>query len=132
MSRLCLKLMPMGQSEAPPWVGAANSDVALKGRNALRWSVCRSITFDIVDRSPVQKKTLISRGFLDSKRMGRDSNPRYSHPYSGFQDRCIKPLCHPSNQSNHWFFIFFQLVLLLLCQNLVLAFAMVLATQNRG
>ena len=25
-----------------------------------------------------------------------DSNPRYSHPYSGFQDRRLRPLGHPS------------------------------------
>lgn|GEM_PF-6734289 len=29
-------------------------------------------------------------------RMGRDSNPRKSCPFSGFQDRRIRPLCHPS------------------------------------
>ena len=28
--------------------------------------------------------------------MGRDSNPRWSCPHSGFQDRRIRPLCHPS------------------------------------
>ena len=31
-----------------------------------------------------------------SWRMGRDSNPRWSCPHSGFQDRRIRPLCHPS------------------------------------
>ncbi len=30
------------------------------------------------------------------KRRERDSNPRTGCPVSGFQDRCIKPLCHPS------------------------------------
>ena len=25
-----------------------------------------------------------------------DSNPRYGYPYDGFQDRCLKPLGHPS------------------------------------
>jgi hypothetical protein len=29
--------------------------------------------------------------------MGRDSNPRTPYDVSGFQDRCIKPLCHPSS-----------------------------------
>ena len=29
-------------------------------------------------------------------RKGRDLNPRWSHPHNGFQDRRIKPLCHPS------------------------------------
>ncbi len=28
--------------------------------------------------------------------MGRDSNPRWSCPHNGFQDRRIRPLCHPS------------------------------------
>ena len=31
-----------------------------------------------------------------AQRRGRDSNPRTSCPVSGFQDRCIRPLCHPS------------------------------------
>ena len=29
-------------------------------------------------------------------RMGWDSNPRKGLTFGGFQDRCIKPLCHPS------------------------------------
>jgi hypothetical protein len=29
-------------------------------------------------------------------RRGRDSNPRTTCAVSGFQDRCIQPLCHPS------------------------------------
>ncbi len=29
-------------------------------------------------------------------RMGWDSNPRYGLPHAGFQDRCLKPLGHPS------------------------------------
>jgi hypothetical protein len=29
-------------------------------------------------------------------RMGWDSNPRYACTYGGFQDRCLKPLGHPS------------------------------------
>ena len=28
--------------------------------------------------------------------MGRDSNPRWSCPHNGFQDRRNRPLCHPS------------------------------------
>ena len=30
------------------------------------------------------------------KRWGRDSNPRRGGPLTGFQDRCIQPLCHPT------------------------------------
>ena len=29
--------------------------------------------------------------------MGRDSNPRWGLTHAGFQDRCLKPLGHPSN-----------------------------------
>ncbi len=29
--------------------------------------------------------------------MGWDSNPRYGCPHGGFQDRCLKPLGHPSS-----------------------------------
>ena len=28
--------------------------------------------------------------------MERDSNPRYPYEYAGFQNRCLKPLSHPS------------------------------------
>ena len=32
-------------------------------------------------------------------RKGRDSNPRNHHWFSGFQDRRIRPLCHPSGKT---------------------------------
>ena len=31
------------------------------------------------------------------ERMGWDSNPRYGHPYSSFQDYRLSPLGHPSD-----------------------------------
>ena len=34
-------------------------------------------------------------------RMGRDSNPRAPRRAVGFQDRCNRPLCHPSMRSVH-------------------------------
>ncbi len=33
---------------------------------------------------------------IKKKRRGRDLNPGTGFPVSGFQDRCIQPLCHPS------------------------------------
>ena len=33
-------------------------------------------------------------------RMGWDSNPRWACTHAGFQDRCLKPLGHPSTQGN--------------------------------
>ena len=55
-------------------------------------------------RNEAEVNSLRSRGFLElsgtvrngSWRKGRDSNPRWSHPHGGFQDRCLKPLGHPS------------------------------------
>ncbi len=35
-------------------------------------------------------------GFIIFWRMGRDSNPRKPCDFNGFQDRRIRPLCHPS------------------------------------
>ena len=32
-------------------------------------------------------------------RTGWDSNPRWAHTHGGFQDRCLKPLGHPSHES---------------------------------
>ena len=34
-----------------------------------------------------------------------DSNPRYSHPYSGFQDRRLRPLGHPSGTGSRYEFM---------------------------
>ena len=34
--------------------------------------------------------------------MGWDSNPRYPCGHSGFQDRCLKPLGHPSTTRPDW------------------------------
>ncbi len=53
-------------------------------------------------------------GFLlFSWRMGRDSNPRKGCPFNGFQDRRIRPLCHPSETNvlcdgNHYILFFPQ------------------------
>jgi hypothetical protein len=40
-----------------------------------------------------------SRKTPETKRTGRDSNPRWSFPHAGFQDRCLKPLGHPSGSA---------------------------------
>src|ERR1700730_12738349 len=37
-----------------------------------------------------------SLGSNRRERMGWDSNPRYPCGHAGFQDRCLKPLGHPS------------------------------------
>lgn len=45
------------------------------------------------------RKLLPSKGLRrrqETKRRGRDSNPGWSYPHSGFQDRCNRPLCHLS------------------------------------
>src|ERR1700749_2659117 len=34
--------------------------------------------------------------------MGWDSNPRYACTYGGFQDRCLKPLGHPSHSGENY------------------------------
>ena len=36
------------------------------------------------------------QGRVNLWRIGRDLNPRWGCPHDGFQDRCIKPLCHLS------------------------------------
>ena len=36
--------------------------------------------------------------FFHFWRKGWDSNPRYPCGHAGFQDRCLKPLGHPSNE----------------------------------
>ncbi len=39
---------------------------------------------------------IIQNIIMDSWRTGWDSNPRYACTHAGFQDRCIRPLCHLS------------------------------------
>ena len=39
----------------------------------------------------------IKKDVLDSERRGRDSNPRWSKPHTGFRDRPIRPLWHLSD-----------------------------------
>ena len=48
-------------------------------------------------------QTLVANGSVNAVptqglkwRMGWDSNPRYACTHGGFQDRCLKPLGHPS------------------------------------
>ena len=38
----------------------------------------------------------VQAGQCDNWRKGWDSNPRYPCRHAGFQDRCLKPLGHPS------------------------------------
>ncbi len=46
-----------------------------------------------------KEKPLKIRGFSKkTQRRDRDSNPGYPCGYAGFQDRCIKPLCHLSGR----------------------------------
>ena len=42
------------------------------------------------------KNKMVARTIWFLWRMVRDSNPRWSRPHNGFQDRRIRPLCQPS------------------------------------
>ena len=50
------------------------------------------------------KNKMVARTIWFLWRMVRDSNPRWSRPHNGFQDRRIRPLCQPSET----FFFFFR------------------------
>src|SRR5262245_9477014 len=43
---------------------------------------------------------MFGRKYLSYKRRGRDSNPRWGKPHTGFRDRPIRPLWHLSEHSN--------------------------------
>ncbi len=54
------------------------------------------LNFEIDD--VMQKKRHLNRClFFANWRREWDSNPRWTYAHDGFQDRCIKPLCHLSN-----------------------------------
>src|SRR4051812_9135244 len=46
---------------------------------------------------------------LSHQRLGRDSNPRCSFPHAGFQDRCLKPLGHPTDGDCNEYCIFLEI-----------------------
>src|SRR5205807_762542 len=52
--------------------------------------------FHAADIALVRKTFVPCSPVFFQKRRGRDSNPRSSFPDVGFQDRCNRPLCHPS------------------------------------
>lgn len=47
-------------------------------------------------------------GESEPKRMGRDSNPRWDFSHSGFQDRRLRPLGHPSKPCFYCVCVFFR------------------------
>ena len=54
----------------------------------------------VILRKPNQEKTIILSHFREKGwRKERDSNPRNRFRFSGFQDRRIRPLCHPSEDT---------------------------------
>ena len=55
--------------------------------------------FRKISQKPRQNKDYMAfrlGNVMRNQRMGRDLNPRYGYPYAGFQNRCLKPLGHPS------------------------------------
>jgi hypothetical protein len=61
------------------------------------------------DSPPTERRVFVAMsgapGFLvqgvkDKWRRRWDSNPRYAFTHAGFQDRCIRPLCHSSGPSS--------------------------------
>jgi hypothetical protein len=60
---------------------------------ALHFSWTQSLT----KQSPTPKRARIPKKTWCYQRMGRDSNPRWTFAHAGFQDRCLKPLGHPSS-----------------------------------
>ena len=55
-------------------------------------------------QSPPQKNCALRKPVRwQGTRRGRDSNPRYPRGYAGFQDQCIRPLCHPSRSRSNIF-----------------------------
>src|SRR5271155_4193535 len=71
--------LPIGLMGAP-----ANNDERVK-------TLHRSILAKILDFPDGRERKRIG-----SWRMGWDSNPRWACAHAGFQDRCLKPLGHPS------------------------------------
>ncbi len=60
--------------------------------------VCLSCVVELFSQSSYMytTKPLHNRGLFNNWRRGRDSNSGRGRPLDGFQDRCIKPLCHLS------------------------------------
>jgi integrase len=58
--------------------------------------VAMTVTVEAAFAKNGRTDTLPLPSALFWERRGRDSNPRSGCPDSGFQDRCNRPLCHPS------------------------------------
>ena len=63
---------------------------------ALHWSNLLVVEQGFSSAPPIHKIKTPRWGVFILWRMGRDSNPRWSCPHNGFQDRRNRPLCHPS------------------------------------
>ncbi len=63
-------------------------------RNAFGRAVVLMVVFTV--RSRIIRMEKKDGAAIKKKRRGRDLNPGTGFPVSGFQDRCIQPLCHPS------------------------------------
>ena len=63
---------------------------------ALHWSNLLVVEQGFSSAPPIHKIKRPAGACLFLWRMGRDSNPRWSCPHNGFQDRRNRPLCHPS------------------------------------
>jgi hypothetical protein len=56
-----------------------------------------------LEKAAAKDNPVQSMGYrLYNWRMRWDSNPRYACTYGGFQDRCLKPLGHPSRSSRNY------------------------------
>ncbi len=83
MSGSCARSRPDARS--PSIKNNAPFSQMMRGSVRLAMGVCIHLAW--MSRKPSDSRI---------ERMGRDSNPRTPYDVSGFQDRCNKPLCHPS------------------------------------
>jgi hypothetical protein len=74
-------------------ITSKGGSLSLGAPNALTRRQIRGISLSTGQDNSTNRSRLT---FYDNWRKGWDSNPRYPCRHAGFQDRCLKPLGHPS------------------------------------
>ena len=54
----------------------------------------------MVVKTTITRQRILQNKINGLRRKGWDSNPRYPCGHAGFQDRCLKPLGHPSGSTD--------------------------------
>ena len=85
-----------GQTKTSARHTEASENAGVRSRSTARMQVRLTLRTPGTRRKRARCANQFDYLFKELWRRGWDSNPRYGLPHAGFQDRCLKPLGHPS------------------------------------